>query len=79
VELERAIPSLDAVRSYLENLLDENGVLQDLDKRFGIESLYPSEGLSTILNALFCRFMLSCNELYRMLGQNGTAKHCIKL
>ena len=79
VELERAIPSLDAVRSYLENLLDENGVLQDLDKRFGIETLYPVEGLSTILNALFCRFMLSCNELYRLLGQNGTAKHCIKL
>ena len=79
VELERAMPSLDAVRSYLENLLDENGVLQNLDKRFGIQMLYPVEGLSTILNALFCRFMLSCHELYRLLGQNGTAKHCIKL
>ncbi|MBQ8753721.1 MAG: hypothetical protein IJZ19_01680 [Lentisphaeria bacterium] len=79
VELERAIPSLDALRSYLENLLDENGVLQNLDKRFGIETLYPVEGLSTLLNALFCRFMLSCNELYRLLGQNGTAKHCIQL
>ena len=79
VELERAIPSLDALRAYLENLLDENGVLQDLESQFGIETLYPVEGVSTMLNALFCRFMLSCNELYRLLGQNGTAKHCIQL
>ena len=79
VELERAIPALDSLRDYLETLLDENGVLQDLENRFDIECITRVDGVSTVLNSLFCRFMLSCAELYRLLGQQGSAKHCLQL
>ncbi len=84
VELERAIPSLDLTREYFEAMLDENGLLVDVESRFGLRSRLSyghfREGeIPTYLNALFCRFLLSSAELYRIVNQPETAKRCINL
>lgn len=85
VELERAVPNLDLLREYFEALLDEStGLLVDVESRFALQSrlsygdFQPGE-TPTYLNALFCRFLLSAAEIYRVVNQPLVAARCVKL
>ena len=85
VELERALPTLDLLLEFFETLLDnETGLLpnssivQNINSRIGSNKIHDT-GFSTSINALFCRFLLSAVETYRMTDQLGKAKYCLKL
>jgi hypothetical protein len=53
-------------------------MLQNLTSRIGNNKIHDT-GFSTAVNALFCRFLLSSLETYRMTNQLGKAKYCMKL
>ncbi len=85
VELERTIPALDMAREYFEAMLDdETGLLVDVESRFGLQSRlshgnFSAGDIPTYLNAMFCRFLLSSAEIYRVVEQPVQASRCIKL
>ena len=80
VEMRNLIPKLDAVKNYLLSLLDESTNLLDL-------SLLPPVGenekdpvarcrLPVVMNALFCRFMMSASEVYDLVERASEAREC---
>ena len=86
VELERSLDTLDFAREFFESMLDEKyGLLvfpanwHTADSR--LSKMDFGEGrISCCLNALFCRFLLSAQEIYRIVGnRKGNAVHCFKL
>lgn len=83
VELERSIAALDLLREYFTTLLDENGLLVNLNERFSLPATltvgprFASGEVPTVWNALFCRFLLSSAEIYRVVNQPVNAKQCI--
>ena len=80
VEMRNLIPKLNAVKHYLVSLLNESGTLIDM-------SLLPPLGdnekdpaarcrLPVVMNALFCRFMMSASEVYDLVERPSEAKEC---
>ena len=86
VELERALPVLDFVRDFFETMLDpELGLLcfpDDWHKKDArLSPIDFSEGkIASCLSSLFCRFLLSASDVYRVAGnKSGELTHCIRL
>ena len=85
VELERSVSALDLTREYFEAMLDEEtGLLVDVETRFGLHSRlsygeFQEGDIPTYLNAMFCRFLLSAADVYRVVELPDSAYHCIRL
>ena len=80
VEMHSLLPKLDAARKFLASLLDEEKFLLDSDmicEYSGAEEdhvvtcRYP-----VVMNALFCRFMISASEIYNLAERPFDAKEC---
>lgn len=83
VELRNLMPKLDAAKRYLTSLLDEeNGLLDPA-------LITPCEDAGTdplirnrcpvVMNALFCRFMMSASEIYNLVERVYDARECRRL
>ena len=80
VELNSMLPKLDGAKRYLVSLLDEERSL------IGMEWTGEYEGsekdpiaccrLPGVLNALFCRFMMSASEIYDLAARPFDAREC---
>lgn len=79
VELRSLMPKLDAARKYLTSLLDDEEMLLDM-QALPPESPYsdPVVGcrLPVVLNALFCRFMITSSEIYELVDRSFDAREC---
>ncbi len=84
-ELKKVIPNLDLAGEFFEAMIDEDtGVLADAISRFAFSSRISQgefkEGETpTYINALYCRFLLSSAEIYRLVEEDAKAEHCMAL
>ena len=84
VELERSLPALDFVRDFFESMIDPDyGLLvfpadwHKADSRLSRVD-FRNGRISSCLNSLFCRFLLSASDVYRVSGsRSGEAGHCL--
>ena len=63
---------------------EETGLLVDVETRFGLHSRlsygeFQEGDIPTYLNAMFCRFLLSAADVYRVVELPDSAYHCIRL
>ena len=86
VELEKSLPALDAARKFFEAMLDpEYGMLVFpdgwLEKSARLSRADVEQGrVSSSLSSLFCRFLLSAAEVYRIPEhRKGDSFHCQRL
>lgn len=83
VELKGAIPYLNRLKQYLTTMLIEEKVIDRVAERFGLSEIMDSipgmNSTPTVLNALFCRFLLSASETYRSAEDEVCAKQCLTL
>ncbi|MBR2911582.1 MAG: hypothetical protein IKC05_08215, partial [Lentisphaeria bacterium] len=86
VELEKSLPALDAARKFFEAMLDPEygmlvlpeGWLRNSCRLSGID--VEQGKVSSSLSSLFCRFLLSASEVYRIPEhRKGDAFHCQRL
>ncbi len=79
------MPTLDMAADFFESLLDDKfGMIVDLDKKFRIygeinDNVENLSGCSTDVNALYCRFLLSAAEIYRIVNQPEKASKCLNI
>ena len=83
VELRNLIHRLDGVKHYLVSLLDEKKGLLDTSL---IPPCAPTEDdpvaccrLPVVMNALFCRFMMTASEIYDLVERTSEARLCRRL
>lgn len=80
VEMRNLIPRLNAVKHYLVSLLNEEGTLIDISQLppLGDNEKDPAARcrLPVVMNALFCRFMMSASEVYDLVERPSEAKEC---
>lgn len=83
VELRNIMPCVDRVRRYMESLLndEESGINIE-----AVNLMHPAAGdffascrVPVVLNALFCRFMLSASDLYELTGRQAEARLCRRM
>ena len=84
VEFERALECLNRAREFFETLIDPRmEVLTRLHERFGIDDPMlagmADDDISTELNSLFCRFLLSAAETYQLAADETLVRHCRRL
>lgn len=83
VEMRSLVPKLDLVRRFMESLLDDSGELVDVEKArkriSGGSNIFGYCRVPVVINALFCRFMLSASELYDLVERPSEAKQCRRL
>jgi hypothetical protein len=86
VELEKSIPMLDSVRKFFESMIDPGlGMLVFPDNWYMADSRFSRIDFSggkvpSCLSSLFCRFLLSAAEVYRVPeNRNGDYFHCLRL
>lgn len=79
------VPTLDMAADFFESLIDDKfGMIVDLDKKFHIygeinDNVENLSGCSTDVNALYCRFLLSAAEIYRIVNQPEKASRCLNV
>ncbi|MDD3885843.1 MAG: alpha-L-rhamnosidase C-terminal domain-containing protein [Victivallaceae bacterium] len=83
VELERTAQALPSIVDYFEMLTDRNGLLVDIDPQMSQRSpispaKFPRGAVPTFLNALYCRFLLSSEDIFRLIGRDDDAQRCIE-
>ncbi len=77
------LPTLDRAAKFFESLIDDRfGMIVDIDKKFTIygeinDNVENLSGCSTDVNALYCRFLLSAAEIYRIVKQDAKAARCM--
>lgn len=77
------LPALDMAVQFFESLVDDKiGMIADIDKKFRVhceinDNLENLSGCSTDVNALYCRFLLSSAEIYRIVKQEEKAVRCM--
>lgn len=83
VELRSLMPKLDAAKKYLMSLLDEE---RNLLSQEAVENCSGCETdpvvscrLPVVMNALFCRFMLSASEVFELAERSFDARECRRL
>ncbi len=81
--LKKTAPHLDLIFELFKSLTDENGLFKDVDKHFKstcrLNTFSEQEsGISTDINALYCRFLLSAGEIYRALERPKDLFKCFK-
>ena len=81
--LKKVVPHLDLLFELFDSLIDEEtGLFKDVDQRFStcnLNSFSAQEGgISTTINALYCRFLLSSGEIYRCLDRPNDLFKCFK-
>lgn len=82
--LKEAAQHLDLIFELFKSLTDEKtGLFKDVDKHF--KSTYrlnsfarQERGISTNINSLYCRFLLSAGEIYRALERPRDLFKCFK-
>ena len=85
VELEKSLTALDCVRGFFEAMLDpEYGMLKLpanwLDDDVLVEQGRAAGSISSCISALFCRFLLSAADVYRINdNRKADAARCITL
>jgi hypothetical protein len=83
--LHEMLPHLDLAFEFFETLRDdETGLLSDLDEKFKLRCLLNQNeakrsGVATDLNAMYCRFLLSAAEIYRVANRPETLAKCFRL
>jgi hypothetical protein len=84
VFLKKMSKHLDLIFELFDSLIDEkSGLFKDVGKRFKsacrINSYSEQEnGVSTTINALYCRSLLSAGEIYRALDRPNDLFKCFK-
>jgi hypothetical protein len=79
------LPTLDMAVQFFESLVDDKvGMIVDIDKKFRIhceinDNVEDYSGCSTDVNSLYCRFLLSAAEIYRIAGQEDKADKCMEV
>lgn len=83
--LYEMLPNLELAEQFFASLVDEKlGMIADVDKKFkkivgeindNIENL---SNCSTDVNALYCRFLLSASEIYKITNYPDKAKLCMR-
>ena len=82
--LRQAAQHLDLIFELFNSLTDEKtGLFVDVDKRFkstcNLNVFSKQEGgISTTINSLYCRFLLSAGEIYRALERPRDLFKCFK-
>lgn len=82
--LKKAAQSLDLLFELFNSLTDEKtGLFKDVDKHFRstckLNAFSEQEGgISTDINSLYCRFLLSAGEIYRALERPRDLFKCFK-
>ncbi|MDD5728866.1 MAG: hypothetical protein PHV59_09900 [Victivallales bacterium] len=82
--LKRMAPHLDLIFELFKSLIDEEtGLFKDVNKYFKSNCRLnvftdTESGISTGINSLYCRFLLSSGELYRILGRSKDLFKCFK-
>lgn len=82
--LKKMVPHLDLIFELFDSLIDEKtGLFKDVDQRFKstckLDTFSDQEGgISTTLNSLYCRFLLSAGEIYRNLDRPNDLFKCFK-
>lgn len=80
VEMRSLMPKLDAARKFLTSLLDEETFLlipESIGEYNGSEEDHVVTcRLPVVMNALFCRFMISASEVYDLVERSFDAKEC---
>ena len=82
--LKRMAPHLDLIFELFKSLVDEEtGLFRDVNKRFKsscrLNAFADKEGgVSTSINSLYCRFLLSAGEIYRALERPKDLFKCFK-
>ena len=86
VELERSLPALDFAREFFESMIDPKygmlvfpGAWYNTSSRLSTLDFNAGK-VSSCLNALFCRFLLSASDVYRISSnRKSDVFHCIRL
>ena len=86
VELERSLPALDFAREFFESMIDPvygmlvfPGAWHNTSSRLSTLD-FNSGKVSSCLNALFCRFLLSASDVYRISSnRKSDVVHCMRL
>ncbi|MFA6713906.1 MAG: hypothetical protein WCS27_00920, partial [Victivallaceae bacterium] len=82
--LRKMVQHLDLIFELFKSLTDENtGLFKDVNKHFKsscrLDSFSGGEGgISTAINSLYCRFLLSAGEIYRALERPKDLFKCFK-
>ena len=82
--LKKTAPHLDLIFELFKSLTDEKtGLFKDVDKHFRSTCRLNAfseqkSGISTDINALYCRFLLSAGEIYRALERPKDLFKCFK-
>jgi Bacterial alpha-L-rhamnosidase C-terminal domain len=82
--LKKTAPHLDLIFELFKSLTDEKtGLFKNVDKHFKsncrLNTFVEQEsGISTTINALYCRFLLSAGEIYRALERPKDLFKCFK-
>jgi hypothetical protein len=83
--IQEMLPGLDLLSDFFETLVDENtGFMVDSYRKHNTEcSLLQAthagkHRVTTDLNCLYCRFLLSAADVYRAMGRPETALRCIE-
>ncbi|MFA7229991.1 MAG: alpha-L-rhamnosidase C-terminal domain-containing protein [Victivallaceae bacterium] len=83
--LTEMLPHLDMTFEFFESLLDdETGLLRDVNLHFDLKCVLNKsadrhEGISTELNSLYCRYLLSAGEIYRSAKRPETLAKCFRM
>ena len=82
--LRRSSQNLDLIFELFKSLTEEKtGLFKDVDKHFKFTCRLNTfsnqeSGISTSINALYCRFLLSAGEIYRALERPKDLFKCFK-
>ncbi|MDD2479090.1 MAG: alpha-L-rhamnosidase N-terminal domain-containing protein [Victivallaceae bacterium] len=84
--LHEMLPVLELAEQFFASLVDDElGMIIDVDKKFkkiigeindNVENL---SNCSTDVNALYCRFLLSAAEIYKITNHPERAKRCMRM
>lgn len=81
--MESLLPALELLYDFFQSLIDEEtGLLREADRKFGLRSRlsqgeFLDHSIPTYLNALYCRFLLSQAEIYRIVGNSPWVERCL--
>ena len=86
VELERSLPALDFAREFFESMIDRKygmlvfpGAWYNTSSRLSTLDFNVGK-VSSCLNSLFCRFLLSASDVYRLSSnRKSDVVHCMRL